>query len=74
MGDVGDVNTNLERAVLVLDNVDRVVEVLGRLGVDGEDAVIAEVAADLGGRLALRDDPGRRREALDDALREVYDA
>ena len=71
MRDVGDVHADLERAVLVLDDVKRVIEIPGGGGVDREHAVVAEVAAYLGRRLALWDGPRRRREALDDAVGEV---
>lgn len=52
MSDVGDVDSDFERPILILDDVKGVVEVLGRLGVDGEDAVVAKVAADVGLDLA----------------------
>lgn len=52
VSDIGDVDSDFERPVLVLDDVERVVEIFGRLRVDGEDAVLAEVTANLARRLA----------------------
>jgi hypothetical protein len=60
---VGDVDTNLESAVFVLDDMESVVEVLRGLGVDGEDAVVAKVATDVGLSLACKS-KGRKNQLL----------
>lgn len=72
MGHVRDVDSNLERAVLVLNDVERVVEVARSLGVDCEDRVLAVVASDLGAVLALGDRVRQLRQALDDSLAELW--
>lgn len=86
VGHIGDVDTDVVRAVVVDLDGQGIVEILGGVGVDGEDALAAEILANL--ELSLGDTaymgsvdtknntthylrPGDRREALQDILSKV---
>lgn len=48
MSDIGDMNSDLKGPISIVDNVERIIEILCRLGIDSENTVITEVASHRG--------------------------
>lgn len=57
MRNIGNVDSNLESAVVVLDNVQCVVEIFRRLGIDRKHSMCAQVAANVALSLACMPTP-----------------
>lgn len=68
---VGNVHAHLEGAVVLASDVESIIQVLGRAGVDCKDSSFPQILANL--KLALGDGEGQGRQTFSDRFVEVFD-